>query len=319
MTRIAYTLGALLCAVSIAAAATAAGGNSRGAKTSNSRAVAGSTSANESTARTDAATLLGKLTLPADATRAPTEPADDGSLLANPGVGPLATPNVVDEHAWWVLPGKRADVLAYIDAHPPAGSTKTASSEGGVGGMTTSESVTFGWPAVTNVLATRWLVIEVVQLPTGVTGLRADAQVVWVTPRAASERIPPGARVVRVAVRRELNRRSPTHRSLEVTSTRRIDRVVALLNALPVGQPGVRNCPADFGVWVRLEFDAARGAAPLAVAEIDPNGCGAVRLEIGGRRQPSLESEPLSSASHSRGPLLGQIERILGIHLNTRP
>jgi hypothetical protein len=40
---------------------------------------------------------------------------------------------------------------------------------------------------------------------------------------------------------------------------------------------------------VRLAQYARHGAAPLAVATIDPQGCGEVQLTIGDQSQPSLE------------------------------
>jgi hypothetical protein len=66
---------------------------------------------------------------------------------------------------------------------------------------------------------------------------------------------------------------------------------VALLNALPPFPPGVYSCPADFGLRIRLAFYPTRtgsSAAPLALAVIDPDGCGEVRLTVSGRRRPPL-------------------------------
>jgi hypothetical protein len=169
---------------------------------------------------------------------------------------------------------------------------------------------TIEWPPVAGVLSVRRLAIEVVRLPDGSTGLRADAQVVWVTPHPASETIPPGSHILRISVHGSLKGEQPTQRALRVTSAKKIDEVVALLNALPADQPGFRSCPADFGIGVRLAFYTKRGAAPLAVAEVDPQGCGGVQLRIRGRPQPGLEGG---------SSLIQQIDDVLGVKLNTSP
>jgi len=86
-----------------------------------------------------------------------------------------------------VLPGAPAQALTYIRAHPTAGSTLTGTDSGSTRGVITSESLTFAWPPITGVLDTRQLSITAVALTGTITALRADAQVVWVTPRPTSE------------------------------------------------------------------------------------------------------------------------------------
>ncbi len=178
-------------------------------------------------------------------------------------------------------------------------------------GVPYNEAEAFAWPPVAGVLSTRWLDIYIVQLPDGSTGLRADGQVVWVKPRPASEVIPPaGARILRISVHGSLKGEQPAQRPLRVTSTEKIARIVAALNALPAVQPGLRNCPADFGISVRLAFYATRDAPPSAVAEVDPEGCGWVQLTIGDARQPGLEGG---------SQLIQRIDRVLGVKLDTSP
>jgi hypothetical protein len=128
-------------------------------------------------ARADAAQLLTRLSLPPGSTPSAGAPA---AGLADPAIGPPATPNVVDEHAWWVVPGPPAAALAYVDSHRPAGSQPAGT---GSGNDVTSHE--FAWFPVAGVLATRELVVAVAALPDGSTGLRADSQVVWLTPRPA--------------------------------------------------------------------------------------------------------------------------------------
>jgi hypothetical protein len=287
-------LGLLACVAGIGAGiAAAANHNARtGAVLHSPATIPASATANEAAAQIDASWLLTQVSLLASATRSASEPAGDEGQLAHPGTGPVATPNVVDSHAWWVLPGVRSEVLAYIRVHPPAGTTIAFSGSAATRGRTMSESLAFAWPPIAGVLGMRWLVITVVQLPGGQTGLRADAQVVWITPRPISEAIPGGAQLLRISVHSVIAANQPRQRPLRFTSAHKIAQVIALLNSLPAAQPGVTSCPADFGISVRLAFYPAPRASPSAVAEIDPQGCGGVRLTLDGRPQPGLSGEP---------------------------
>jgi hypothetical protein len=312
MARIAHTLGVLACAVSLGAGAisVADAGDARAVSASASAVAVSKTAAeNESAAQAEAASLLTQLPLPSGATESAIEPAEDDSLLAHPGFGPPATPNVVDDHAWWLVPGAPAEVLAYIRAHLPAGITRPFRDRLTGPNVPHNESEAFAWPPIVDVLAMRWLVVWAVQLPDGSTGLRVDAQVVWLTPRPATETIPPGGHLLRISVYGRLTGEQPMQRPLRVTSLKKINAIVTLLNALPAAQPGLRSCPIDRGIRVRLAFYARRGVPPLAVAVVDPEGCGGVALTIGGVPQPGLES----------GTLLEEVDHVLGVELSTRP
>jgi hypothetical protein len=251
----------------------------------------------ESSAQADAASLLAELPLPQGSSESATDPAEDGSLLAHPPFGPPATPNAVDEHAWWLVPVAPAEALAYICTHLPAGTTRPASfgPEPVRPNVPDNELAAFTPPGSPGTLA-----IQAVQLPNGSTALRVDAQVVWITPRPASETIPSGAHLLRITVH-DRNRRfsSPEPRSLallerlprKTTSLQQIKGVVALLNKLRVVQPGRRFCPIEHGdSSVELTFYTGPDTAPLAVADIEPVGCpGSLSLTIGGVSQPRLE------------------------------
>lgn len=276
--------------------------------------------ANEAAAQADAAWLLTQVPLPVGATRSAGKPAGDEGRLAHPDVGPVTTTNVVDDHAWWVTSGARGEVLAYIRAHPPAGTTIAASGSTATRSVTTSESVAFAWPPITGTLGMRWLNITATQLQDGQTGLRADAQVVWITPRPASETIPTSARLLRVSVHSTIAANQPQQRPLRIASQRKIAEVIALLNSLPAAQPGIRSCPADFGITVRLVFYPAPRAKPSAIAVIDPQGCGGVALTLNGAPQPALASEPLPEPGHPpAGSLIERIDRALGVKIHVTP
>jgi hypothetical protein len=250
----------------------------------------------EPSAQADAAAMLAEVPLPAGSSESSTDPPEAGSLLAGPGYGPPATPNAVDEHAWWLVPVTPTETLAYICAHLPPGTTRPSSGTG-LGGPNVPENTIsgFAWPG-----SPGSLVVWVVRLANGSTALRVDAQVVWVTPRPASERIPAGARLLTIGVheprgargagsiesmRRAVLGRLPSR----VTSIARIEKIVALLNELRVHQPGVRHCPRGFGGSVQLDFYTSPSASPLAVTDITAEGCGGVSLMIDGMAEPELE------------------------------
>jgi hypothetical protein len=244
---------------------------------------------NEIIAAIDAEAHLSRLALPADAVRSDREPAGEDGTLSSPLAGPPATPNVVDDHSWWVLSESPSSVLQYARAHPPRGGRAGLSGASSGGGRPSVTGIGFSWPALPGRLSTRWLMVEVVRLREGSTGLRADSQVVWITPRPASEHIPAGSRrLVLTTTRFGHVIQGP----LTIRSLRSIRRAVRLLNALPAAQPGTTACPFDGGSQIRLAFyrseDTGTGAQALAVAKVDPGGCGLVSLTIRGRGQPPL-------------------------------
>jgi len=307
-----------LCAVILALAgcALAAGGASATNEVGTACPLSSNSAASpesEAAAQIDVASLLAELSLPPGSSESASEPAEDDSLLSDPFESP-ATPNLVDEHAWWLVPTTPAEALAYVCAHLPAGTTRSSS-----GGRLTgpnvpeNESDGFSVPGSPGNLA-----IRVVRLPNGSTALRADAQVVWITPRPASDALPAGAQLLRIAVH------SPSARHLgnfapeallerlpsKVTSAAQIQEIVALLNGLEVAQPGVRSCPADRGGDVLLSFYASANAAPVALADINLGGCGGVSVMIGGLRQLPLEGG---------SELIGPIAKILGVKASVGP
>jgi hypothetical protein len=277
-----------------------------------------SAAANMAAASSAANSLLGELSLPAGAVSSADEPAGDASALARPDGFP-ATPDVADDTGWWILPGTPAAALAYVEAHAPAGSKVTGRSTGNQGpdGSTVS-ATTFSLPPVPDVLVSRELVVEVVGLTGGSTGLRADAAVVWLTPRPATEQIPPGTQRLRITVTGGFPGQRPKQRPVVVATAKRIRAAVAILNRLPVAQPGTIVCPADFAIRVRLSFD--RGSRALAVAVVDPAGCEGVTLTLAGRAQPPLSGlgSPATGQTSTR-TLIAQLETALGIRLDTSP
>lgn len=268
-------------------------------------------SANRQAAVRDARSLLSRLELPLGATRLSGQPRADSGTLAGPPSEP-ATPDVVDVHTWWQVSGRPNAVLAFIAAHPPAGGRLTTSGTfQGPGYAGADEG--FSWPALGGVLETRSLLVTVTQLPDGSTGLRADAQDVWLIPRSAGELVPAGVHVVDVT--RAATGQPPTL-SLTVTDAAKVHKIVTLIDRLPIAQPGAWSCPAlsDQGQFVTFTFRASAGGPALAQAS-----------QAAWATEPTTPCDPMSFAVRGRGqtPLLGgaavvhEVGRLLAVKLAT--
>jgi hypothetical protein len=115
---------------------------------------AGSERANRHAAQRDAARLLKRAVLPADAIPSATEPAGDDHFLSRPGQVP-ALVNLLDRHGWWTVPGDETDVSAFVRAHRPKGTR--AGTEGVRDGQFPTDPLTFELPPVGHVLGGRVL------------------------------------------------------------------------------------------------------------------------------------------------------------------
>ncbi len=221
---------------------------------------------------------------------------------------------MIDEHQWWVVLRSAADVDAFLRAHPPTGARLTLSgSSSQHGGPPTQLVDGFNWPAVRGRLSTRQLIVAIAPLAGGASGVRVDAQTVWITPRPASERIPRRATRLQVQLRHGLQ---VVAGPFTFTARRRVARVRSLINSLPAAQPGPQSCPNDAGYDVRLTFISS-GGATLAVVDADPQGCQGVQLTMGALREPSLTSEAFPGSGRSpRRPLIGQLDAALGLRLS---
>src|ERR1700733_2847584 len=100
---------------------------------------------NQSAAQAEAASLLRQFSLPAGATESVGEPAGDGGFLRGPGSS-SATPNLVDDHQWWIVPGPAREVLRYVTAHPPAGVRGSAGGSLSTHGVIDAEYGQLEWP-----------------------------------------------------------------------------------------------------------------------------------------------------------------------------
>lgn len=227
---------------------------------------------NRHQARSDARRILGELRLPPGAAASASDPS--GGVLRQPASRP-ATPNLVDVHGFWTLPGDPQGALDWIERHPPAGSRQTLSGAGAGSGAQDDWFAGFSFPGP----AERTLLVTVTDAGGGTTALRADAQVIWLAVRPRWERVPSAVRLVTVT-------QGPT--AMVEGDPGRVRRIAGLVNHLPVAQPGATACPVDTGQRMRLAFRRSANGPPVAVAIAEGGGCGLVTFSLHGRRGPVL-------------------------------
>jgi hypothetical protein len=277
-----------------------------------SSAVRTSTS-NRRAARLDTARLLRGLRLPTAARRSPGEPVGDGGSL-KPLPALMATPARADVHAWRLVPGSPPSVLAYIEAHPPAGSRLYATGSAYTGRSGRSvESLDYGWPAIPGVIGARELAVSVTFVSRTTTAVLAQAESDWIVPRAPSERVPVAAHEIDIT---SATPGGPTTISLHLTNAAKVRRIVGLINAMPIVQPGAYSCPGLTNPGARVltfKFRARVSGQLLAQATY---------IDYPGLSAPSGLCNPIALRirGHVRDPLIGpdfvrQAEQVLGVSL----
>jgi hypothetical protein len=259
------------------------------------------TAGNRVHAERDAAHLLRLVVLPSSAQRFARPPGHVGGLLGKP----LQIPSgkLVDRHRLWHVHASLGSVVGYLEAHPPRGSQLEGHGDGSDGpNVPRYATLTFAFREQAGRISLRWLNVTLVPLRDGGTGVRADAQDVWVTTRPRGEFVPAGAKEIDVG----------THR---VTDPANVAKVVRWFDALPIVQPGIAyHCPALVaGPKIRLDFRGANGLLARATYGADT-------------MNHSLVSEPCTPISFSTQgqvkfpPLVGgdfllRVQRLLGLRL----
>jgi hypothetical protein len=263
--------------------------------------------AHREAAARDAARLLKRIVLPPSVASSAGEPAGDGQGLAGPGTF-YAGLKHIDRHAWWTSTQPIAALDAFFRRHAPAGGRVITY---GSGGTRPSAFVAYAFAPVRRVLGTRWLVVSMVALSGGGTGLRADADVQWIVPRPRAERIPRSVRVLDVSV-------GPPHAApstrASIVDRGKVARIASQINGLGISQPGVMSCPArpagapvvTFTFRRRLGGAVVARATQLAGAVEPTTACDPMTLSIEGRRWPPL----LGGAA-----VVHNAQRLLGIRL----
>lgn len=281
--------GSLPFAASAGAAGAAKADHRSQASRSSAERVATGRAGQRRAAEAHARRVLSELRLPPRARRVA---VDDSrlSMLGAPEESP-PTHQLVDLHSFWLLPGAPQRVIAWIEAHPPAGATLAV--KNGVSadhGQPTRWNARYDFPVEHGRFLDSWLSIEAAaaRRHSGeATALRADAQVVWAQPRPSTERIPTGVKVVHVVVQ---DPRRHVFAARTTASPPTIKEIIDLVEGLEGAgvHEGVRSCPAYEGPVMSITFSAARPGAVLARLRASEHGCGTVVLRVKGRKQPPL-------------------------------
>ena len=156
------------------------------------------------------------------------------------------------------------------------------------------------------------LEVTVTSIGGGLTGVLAESQSIWIVPRPASERIPAATRVVQIS---SAVPGAADGGAVTVTRHGQVGSIVALLNRLPIVQPGVTGCPAQIDPkTITMTFSASSSGPALAVLQFNDyqpwraansNECAPVQLSVAGRRRPALDG----------GDFIKRIERIIGLNV----
>lgn len=251
---------------------------------------------NKRAAERDTAQLLHRVVLPTGAVRLAHEPRGDGGLLRHADSAPSGL--LVDRHRLWLVHEPLRQMAAFVAHHPPRGGHLSGTGHASGRHIPANKSFTFSFRPIPGRISSRELEVTLVTLPRDRTGVRADAQDIWMVPRPPTEKVPAAVREIDV-------RTSKAHRQVE--SAAKVRRIVGWFDALPIVQPGGRfGCPPD---TVRrppmsLRFLSAKGVL-LARASVPGSfaigSCAPIEFWIGSHRQ-----KPLS------GHLYGRISRLLG-------
>jgi hypothetical protein len=280
----------------------------------------GTLGGNRAAAVRDVAGHLRSARLPAGALRVYHEPHGDSDLLAASGP-PEIDSGPAQAHAWWILSEPAPQVLAYVEAHQPAGATLAGSGSGGnYKTGATDQQRSYSWSDIGIRVSARSLNVTVMQLPDGKTGVLAQAWSSWTVPRPQRERVPNGVTAVSVTLQRPPKR--PGARKLGalsrvvITRPSKVAEATKLVDALGLSQ-GEGSCTLMLEPFGRLTvtYSAGRAGPVLARAQIvipigwgviGSDRCDPIEFAVrGGTEEPALVG-----ASFARGIL-----RLAGLSL----
>ncbi len=220
----------------------------------------------------DAQRRLAGLRLPPGARRVSGAPGGSGDALQSPSFEP-ATPNLIDLHAWWTVPGNPLETLAWIKKHPPSGSKLKIESSFEDHGVTTSWDIGFEWPPIKGIAGERMLLVTATTGAENETALRVDAQAVWIVPRPSLEHVPAASRFLDLS----MGRPGEPQRTLSAADPSFVKKIVAVINDLPVAQPGAFSCPEEEsrchcapGLSSRSRWSSSRGSRAAATSGCVP-------------------------------------------------
>ena len=228
-------------------------------------------------AEADAAGILAAFAVPPGAARLTQAPSAGGGALKNPPQTP-GDSDLIDKVAWYRAAGTPQAVLAWESHHAPKPFARVGS-----GGVRTRYDM-YALPAITRLLDSRGMLVEVISAGANTTDVRVDAQVTWVPARAVASMIPSGdVHAVMLTLAPPANGHSKPPKSVSVTAKAEVAVLVKLVNTMQSASPAIyAGCqPIGYGE-LTLSFAAKPGAHALATAAISLDACEYTTLTIGG-------------------------------------
>lgn len=301
--------GVLMTGITLALFGCSAGGPGVSPRTASHEPAGPRTASNELAAQGDAARLLGAIVLPSGASQLARAPRGSGNLLSSPGFRPGVV-DLVDRHSFWRVRAPLASVVAFLRRHKPSGAQPPRWSAGPATGphIPPNQQVAFGFRALGGRISTRLLNITAVALPRGWTGLRVDAEDVWIVTRPVGEKVPSGVHEV------DITSAFPPHpprMAVSVVDPAQVREIIGWIDAMPVVQPAAYSCPMlGNGPIVTLDFRTRSRALLARASVLDFEGisgpCNAVHLSIGGQPKTPLIG----------GSFLRKLQRLLNLHFS---
>ena len=169
----------------------------------------GQEAARASLAQTDAEALLSDLRLPEGAQLASSDPSVGQDLTAARIPLEGAQPGQAYADRFWRVPGEPQEVIAWIEAHGPAGASHGIHQ--GTNPQAHLTSFRFR-PSEPEMICEEQLLIYALPAEGGGTALRAEGEVAWLPVRPRSERVPAHVKLIRI-VEHQTSVRRPSFRS----------------------------------------------------------------------------------------------------------
>ena len=252
-----------------------------------------SASQNRQAAEAEITALLGAAQVPPGAVRLSSAPI--AFLDAAPRTE--GSPDFITLTGWWTVDASYATSVAWVREHPPAELRIDGGGYSGGPGIPSNMSFAFRAPD-TAAYTGATLLIEVADMG-GRTGIRMDAQAIWLPAKSPLEVVTKGTPVTLMLLRNQggSNARTAPARLLDAEDG---DAVIADLNALRPSDGGARGCGADLGYRVLIAVPV-RGADEVFN---DDAACNLVLVTRGGTTLPTLTGSPAleSEIEHLVGP-----------------
>jgi hypothetical protein len=239
---------------------------------------AATTASTHPLAEAELATLLAGVQVPPGSAKVTSAPV---AYLAQAPLTEGST-NLLTLTSWWRIEMPFADALAWMQAHPPGGLPSDSGGQAGGPGVPVNRLLGFSAPSTTAYDGAA-VELELVAMSSSETGLRADAEVIWLPPKPSDELVPAGTAVTLVAINHFGTDAATTLRT-KLLDSADAAAVINALNALLPDDGGVRHCAADDGYRIQIEVTVA--GTPMVFS--DWWACFLVQVTRGGTSLPTL-------------------------------